>query len=425
MNILIKDARVFCPESMLHLSFQDLHIKDGKLFAIGDTIHAEGALEVDASECIISAGWADLMVNFQEPGFEFKEDLNSGRAAALAGGFTHVGLAPNLFPVTDNQAQVHFLTAGNDSNITKIHPIGAISRATKGQEMTEMYDLFRSGVKLYSDGFKCLQNTELLLKSMQYLQMFDGKLLARLSDPHLSADSQMHEGIISTQLGLKGEPAIAEEIAVQQAIEILKYVGGQLHISHISSKGTLERIAKAKAEGLKLTCDVALPNLIWTHDELLSIHTNYKLSPPLRTEEDQRALKEGVLDGTIDFITASHQPHDQESKQLEFDLADDGIALIESFLPALRLTFSEKELLEIIPVFSSRVRSFMGIDNPQFKVGEQVDYTLFSLDEISSLSKQTAKSKAVNNPFLGVEMKGKVMGCLRDRMKTVFFEQKG
>lgn len=411
MEILIRAAKVIDPSSPHHNSTKDILIQDGVIKKIENHISFDGTV-IEHENLMVSPGWFDMRAHFTDPGKEHKEDLESGSAAAAAGGFTDVLLLPNTDPVTSNKNSISYYLKWNKGADVNLHPAAAVTLGCQGKELTEMIDLYTAGAVAFTDGTEPIWHTDILLKSLQYLQTFDGVLINRPEDRMLTAFGTMHEGQVSTVLGMKGMPELAEEVMIDRDLELLKYAGGKIHFSLISSAGAVERIKKAKAEGLKVTADVDIHHLIFTDESLMDYDTSFKVNPPFRTEKDRLALIKGLEDGTIDAIVSDHQPHDQESKQLEFDLADFGIIGLQTFYPAL-LKALGKKTEECIERITATPRKILGLkENSVVEGGDCL--TLFSPQITWSYNGKTNKSKSVASPFFNQQMKGKVIGIINN-----------
>jgi len=320
MKILLKAVEIRDPCSPFHKKKTNLLINDGVIVEIGEKSYRADHI-ISKKNLKVSIGWFDMRSDFCDPGFEYKEDVFSGRKAAAAGGFTEVLLLPNTNPVIQTKNEVSYILSGNDNQLVSIYPIGAVTEDTKGEELTEMIDLNASGARAFSDGKNPVWHTDILLKSLLYLQKFDGLLINRPEDTMLTRLGSMNEGVNSTILGLRGMPKLGEELMIDRDIKILEYAGGRIHFSNISTEESVNLIRKAKKTGLRLSCDVAAHQLVLDDSALMEFDTNFKVNPPLREEKDLKALKKGLDDGTIDVIVSSHTPQDEENKKLEFDLA--------------------------------------------------------------------------------------------------------
>jgi len=354
-----------------------------------------------------------MRANFNDPGLEHKEDLESGLSAAASGGFTGVALLPNTKPVVESKNEVSYLMSGNLKSVCQVYPMGAVTKGCKGEDFTEILDMHAAGAVAFTDGEHPIWNTDIMLKSLLYLQKIDGLLINRAEDKYLTAFGTMNEGVVSTRLGMKGIPDLAEEIMVRRDIELLKYAGGKVHFSNISTAVALKQIIKAKKNGLNVTCDVAAYNLIFDDSLLVDYDTNYKVNPPLRSKKDVKALLKGVEDGDIDVIVSSHTPQDEESKKLEFDLADFGMLGLQTFLPMILKAHGDK-VEEVIDRFTTMPRKILGVDMPEIKEGEKANLTVFNTDLEWKYDAATNWSKSVNSPWFGKKLKGAVIGTINN-----------
>jgi dihydroorotase len=411
MTISIKNVRIAAKGFNAQTGYH-VFIKDGKIAQLTDKPLATGAdVEVDGTGCWLSPGWCDLRANFCDPGLEHKEDLDSGALAAAEGGFTAVALLSNTEPVLDTKKGISYITAGNQARLTQLYPLGAVSVEAKGEELSEMIDLWKAGAVAFSDGTHPITNSNLILKTLQYLQLFDGLLMNQPVEGSLAKGGQMHEGINSTLLGMKGMPSLAEEMAIARDIRLLQYAGGRIHFSCISTAAGLELIRQAKKEGLAVSCDVAIGQLLFTDEMLFDFDSNYKLNPPLRTESDRQALIEGLKDGTIDAIVSDHQPQDTESKKLEFDLAEFGMINLQTLFAGL-CSLGEFDAALVVEKLSAAPRRILGLPAIELKEGAEANLTLFSMDHQWEFSESINLSKGINSPFFNKTLRGKAMGVI-------------
>jgi dihydroorotase len=419
MKLLIKSAQVLDPQSNFHLSTVDILITDGVIEAISDEIDAEDAEIIEGDHLKVSPGWIDMRSIFYDPGEEHKEDLESGSAVAAAAGFTQVLLLPNNQPVADHKGAISYIKKYGKGELVELLPYASVSVNAEGKELTEMIDLSEAGAVAFTDGLHPIWHTDILLKSLQYLQKFDGLLVNRPEDKMLTAFGHMNEGIVSTGLGLKGMPDLAESVMIERDLALLEYAGGRIHFSTISSKRSVELIRDAKARGLRVTCDVGVNYLKFTDDDLETYDTNYKVNPPYRTEEDRLALIEGVLDATIDVIVSDHNPQDEESKKLEFDLAEFGTNNLVGFWPIINEVFKE-QIDQVIASFTSRPRSILGLD--QVSIGEGLAAHLTVFDEKSDwlFDHQNNLSKSDYSPLFNKEVKGRVKAIVHQGRYRAF-----
>lgn len=413
MQILLKSVKIIDSKSSFHLQQKDILITDGVISKIADRIDATSDSKAfDCDGYSVSIGWFDMNAHFHDPGHEYKEDLFSGMSAASAGGFTDVAILPNTNPPIDTKNQVEYVLSKSSSYPVNLRPISAVTHSCEGKELTEMIDLSEAGAIAFSDGLKPISNTDILLKTLQYLQRFDGLLINRPEDQQLNMFGTMHEGTVSTTLGLKGMPSIAESLMIQRDLKILEYTGGKIHFSNISTAESVELIAEAKSQGLKVSCDVAAHQLVLDDELIEQYDSNYKVNPPLRLKEDRLALVQGVKDGTIDVIVSSHQPHDPECKELEFDLADFGVIGLQTVFPLIREISKESELPELIDKISRTPRVLLGLDIPTIEVNQEAVLTIFDPDMTWVFDSTTNKSKSVNSPFYGKELEGCSVGIV-------------
>ena len=412
MKILIKAAEVFDPESDFNRHVVDLMLENGRITRIGENLNEEGTI-IRGNNLKVSPGWMDLNTSFGDPGYEHKEDLQSGLEAARAGGFTAVALMPNNNPVSQTKNSISYLKANNAHNVTQVYPIGAVTIDTAGENLTEMLDLHYAGAIAFSDGTHPVWHTDIMVKALLYLQKIDALLIQRPEDIWLNKFGTMHEGYASTMLGMKGMPSLAEELMIERDLKLLEYTGGKVHFSKISTARSVELIRTAKKKGLKVTCDVAAYQMGFTAEALVNFETNYKVNPPFRDEEDNDALIGGLKDGTIDAIVSAHQPQDEESKNLEFDLADFGVINLQTVWPQL-LQLKEKVPLDLlIEKVSTNPRKLTGLKVPNIAEGKKANVTLFD-DSEWEFNQKSNFSKANNSPYFKQKLKGKIIASINN-----------
>lgn len=409
-NLYLKGAKVINPSSKFHLKKVNIAVKDGKIDYIGTAAGSPSGKTIEGDELIVTPGWMDMRANFCDPGKEHKEDIYSGLKAAAAGGFTDVVVLPDTNTPIQAKNGIEYLKSRSAGQVTTLHPMAAVTLDLKGEELTEMIDLHTAGAVAFTDGHEPIWNTDILLKTLQYLQPFGGLLINRAEDRWLSKFGVMHEGIESTRLGMRGVPSEAEAIMVERDIRLLEYSGGRIHFSLISSAASLDLIRKAKKAGLKVSCDVAAQQLFFNDTFLSGFDSNYKVSPPFRTEADRKALIKGVKDGTIDAIVSAHEPHDEEAKKLEFDLADFGITGLQTVFPVLNELQKRGELSleESLPALFVGPRALLGLEPVKWEKGTNANFTVADCAAKWVLDKKTNLSKSQNSPFFGKELQGKV-----------------
>ncbi|MDN5215859.1 dihydroorotase [Fulvivirgaceae bacterium BMA12] len=413
MDIVLNSVEIFDKRSPYHGKRKNVHIKNGVITSITSQ-KVKARQTVDAKGLKLSIGWFDVGAHFGDPGFEHKENLESGRSLAEKSGFTGVAVLPNTNPVVQSKNEVSYITSNNKNELIQLYALGAVSANTEGKELTEMIDLHHAGAVGFTDGFNPIWHTDILLKTLQYLQKFDGLLINRAEDRMLTMFGSMHEGTQSTLLGLKGMPGLAEEVMVQRDLRLLDYAGGRIHFSNISTAGSVDLIRKAKKKGLAVTCDVAVHQIAFSDKALEDYDTNFKVNPPFRENGDIKALIKGLKDGTIDLIVSSHCPQDEESKNLEFDLADFGIIGLQTFMSVIKGHYQDLSLEELIQGFTTRPREILGLPLPEIKVGSQADLTLFDPDKKWDYTLESNLSKSRNSPFLGKTLTGKSVGVFNN-----------
>lgn len=419
MNLLIKSAEILDVQSPHHKSKLDIHIVNGAIQQIGKDLHVEADHVLDKGGLKVSAGWVDMRSHFSDPGDEHKEDLQSGSMAAMAAGFTKVLVMPNTKPAVDQKGAVNYLLKHSSGQAVDLLPCASVTRGTEGKELTEILDLENAGAIAFSDGLEPLWHTDIMLKALQYLQKFNGTLINRAEDKMLTAFAHMHEGATSTTMGLKGMPSLSETIMIERDLSLLAYTGGKLHISMVSTSRSVDLIRKAKASGLQVTCDVGVNYLKYADVDLEDYDTNLKVNPPYRTREDMQALKDGVLDGTIDVIVSDHQPQDEESKKLEFDLADFGTNNLPGLWPIIREVF-ENDLATAIEALTSKPRSILNLNEATIKEGANAELTIFDCDSDWILNSESNHSKSTYSPLWGQKLIGKVHGIVNGNSYELF-----
>jgi dihydroorotase len=428
MKILIKGGRLIDPANSRDGLF-DLVIDKRKVLAVekqGQLSEKEinGAEIIDATGLIVAPGFIDMHVHFREPGFEYKETIETGCQSAAAGGFTSVATMPNTDPVNDNRSVTEFiLRKAKETGIVNVYPIGAISQGLKGEQLSEMGDLKDAGVVAFSDDGRPVMNSELMRRAFEYSKMFGLPCIQHSEMLDLAEGGCMNEGVVSTELGLRGMPTEAEDIMVYRDIALLQKTGGRLHVAHISSGNAVDLVRMAKAKGLPVTCEVAPHHFALTEIAVKNYDTNAKMSPPLRVESDLEAIKEGLRDDTIDIIATDHAPHDVVDKQVEFNRACFGIVGLETALP-LTLRLVEEKILslgKVVEKLTSRPAEIFNLDRGTLGVGDIADIVIFDADAEYVVDVSKFKSRSKNSPFNGWKVKGKVIRTLVAG-KTVFSE---
>jgi dihydroorotase len=412
MKVLIKKARIINPASSFHDSVQDIFIDSGIIRNIDGDITSEADKTIEGNDIHVSAGWVDIFANFADPGFEHKETLESGSAAAAAGGFTDVFVIPNTKPVTDSKSQVEYLSRKAGSLPANIHPIGAISKNTEGRDLAEMYDMRNSGAVAFSDGTSPVQSAGLLLKALQYVKAFNGVIIQIPDDKTVGANGLMHEGLVSTRLGLAGKPLMAEELLVARDIKLARYAESKLHFTGVSSPRSLEYIRRAKDAGLNVTCSVTPYHLFFNDEDLQEYDTNLKVYPPLRSVAEQTALQKAVEDGTIDCIATHHMPQEYDSKVLEFEYAKNGMIGLESCYPALKTILPNVSEARWVELLSTNPRKIFGLEQPVITKDANASVTIFEPSGKVNVHERFFRSKSKNSAFIGKTLNGRVLGVV-------------
>ncbi|MDG1276838.1 MAG: dihydroorotase [Algoriphagus sp.] len=400
MSILFRGLRLVNSNGLSQP--KDYVFENGELTPVTNSYSSEFKKEINADGWLLSAGWIDLRCSMGEPGHEYKESIESLADSLVSGGFCAAVIQPNTQPTIQSKGDVEYILNRAKQFTPEFVIQGAVTKDTAGEDFTEILDMnFQSGVKIFGEGVKPLSNGDRFMKVNQYLQKFDGILFDHSYDPLLAIFGQMHEGENSTMLGIKGIPNLAEDVAVQRNIEILKYTGGRVHFQTVSSAKSVDLIRKAKAEGLRVTSDVSIYQLIFSDHDLMDFDPNLKVLPPFRGDLDRKALIEGLKDGTIDAIVSNHQPEDFDSKFMEFDLAHFGMAGLQTFLPALVKLEAELGWVLLIDKITKGPRTILPHQL-------QESWTIFDPECAWTYNEKTNKSLSSNNPWFGKELNGKV-----------------
>ncbi|HEV3251191.1 MAG TPA: dihydroorotase [Puia sp.] len=417
MKILIQQALISDVQSPHHGSVKDILIVDGFIKDIeNSTDIIKHSVEknniIRQNGLCVSPGWIDIFSHFCDPGFEFKETMESGARAAAAGGFTDVLVIPNTQPVIDSKSQVEYIRQKSKSLPVNIWPIGAITKKGEGKELAEMYDMHNSGAVAFGDGLNPVQSSGVLLKALQYIKSFAGVIIQIPDDKTVGADGLMNEGIISTRLGLPGKPMMAEELIIARDIKLARYAESKIHFTGVTSPKSLEYIKRAKDSGVDVSCSVTPYHLFFSDEDMLNYDTNLKVYPPLRTKADMRSLRKSVLDGTVDCIASHHLPHEYDSKVLEFENAKYGMTGLETSYGIIKTILPELNEQKITDLLSVNARKIFGLDKPRLEAGQYCSVTLFNPASSWTLVETEIKSKSKNTPFIGKELKGKVVGII-------------
>ena len=409
MTLLIKGGRVIDPSQKID-DVLDVLVENGVIKQVGKNLVAPaGATTVDAAGCYVTPGLIDMHVHLRDPGLEYKEDIVSGTRAAAAGGFTSVCCMPNTKPVIDSKAIASYIiNKANSEGFCNVFPVGTITQGMGGERLSEMGELKEAGCVAVSDDGKPVKNSELMRRALQYAQGMGILVISHAEELDLVGEGTMNEGFTSTELGLKGIPRVAEDIATAREVMLAEYTGAPVHIAHVSTIGAVRIIREAKARGVKVTCETAPHYFTLTDDAVRGYNTNAKMNPPLREAADVAAIKVGLADGTIDCIATDHAPHHLDEKDVEFNEAMNGVVGLETSLPlALRLvadgTLSLEKMVEKMAVNPSKI---LGLGRGTLKAGAPADITVIDPQLQWTVTEETLQSKSKNSPFLGQEMKG-------------------
>lgn len=417
MQWLLKSVVIVDPRSKHHLKKRDVLVGDGKILDIKSSIKSKDAREISFKGASVSPGWIDLGANLADPGYEYRETIQSGLNALARGGFCGAVVLPGNEPVTDKKAAVEYIINAAQNHAVAVYPAGTISKERKGKQLAEMRDMALSGAMVFTDD-QPINHADLMNRGLEYAKNNGSLLYAIPHDEQLAVNGQMHEGGVSTSLGIPGIPSVAEESRLLRDIEILRYSGGKMHVYGISSKRSVDIIKQAKKDGLQVTASVAAHQLRFSDETMDAFDSNYKVLPPFRTETDRKALIKGVQNGVIDAIHSDHRPHDIEEKDLEFERADFGLSSAETFLGCLIESFKvESETL--VKAAAIAPREILGIDDDIIEIGSPVNLTLFSTEGTTSHNQENWQSASKNSPFFGKDSKGQVFGILRGE-KAIF-----
>jgi len=412
MKFLLKQVQITDPHSPHHRSRKDIFIRDGIITTIAEQIQEEADQVIEAENLYASPGWMDLFSHFCDPGYEFRETLQTGAAAAAAGGFTTVFVIPNTKPVVDAKAAVEYIVQLSKSLPVQVIPLGAITKNAEGKELAEMYDMHNSGAVAFSDGLYPVQAAGILLKALQYIRAFNGVIIQVPDDKTIAPHGLINEGLVSTRLGLPGKPAMAEELMVARDIKLARYAGSKLHFTGISSAKSLEYIKRAKDGGIQVSCSVTAYHLVFCDEDLYSYDTNLKVNPPLRTREDMLALRTAVEDGTVDCIATHHIPQDWDSKTCEFEYAKNGMTGLQTCYSVLKTALPQVPEERWVELLCTRPRTIFGIGVPVIAENNPANITLFQPTGTFHFTREQTKSKSFNSPFTGNQFSGRVAGIV-------------
>ncbi len=394
----------------------DIRIKDGKIEEIGSGLEAKkGEESHDFGGAYVSPGWMDMHVHLREPGYEHKETIKTGCDAAAFGGFTAIACMPNTSPATHTRDVVEFIISKGNETPVDVHPIGCVTKDRAGKSIAEMGDMQKGGAVAFSDDGDPVYDAQVMRVALEYASMLGVPIINHEEDLELSRPGHMNEGAVSTRLGLDGTPGIAEEVMIARDILLAEYTGGHVHVAHISTKEGVELVRQGKAKGIKVTTEVCPHHFDLTDEEIdrQKFNTNFKMHPPLRTQEDVDAMIEGLVDGTIDVICTDHAPHAIEEKEVEFIYAPNGIIGLETSwaITNMKLLQTGKlDLQQLVDKMSDSPRSILNLPELRIEEGAEANLTFFNTDEKWIFDEKNVRSKSRNSPYLNEELTGRAVG---------------
>ncbi|MGA9649311.1 dihydroorotase [Pedobacter sp.] len=407
MNLLVQHVIIADAQSKFNKQQCDVRIEGGKIKSIGKLSPEKNETVFDAEGAFLSPGFFDLNCVAGDPGFETKEDIETLTAAAKAGGFTGLALLPQASPVVQSKSQVEYIINKAKNNLVDVLPVGAISQNREAKELAELFDMQRAGAIAFSDGDRAIQDDGFMSRALQYAKGFDALLMVYPENKSIAGKAQITESKNSVLLGMKGLPPLAEEMHIARDIFLATYNETKIHISNISTAGSVALIRKAKKDGVQISCDVTAHHLVFTEELLVDFDSNYKVKPPLRSKADIKALIVGLKDGTIDAITSQHRPEEIEFKNVEFEIAHYGIIALQTVLPLLIKAGLDLNL--IVEKLSINPRKLLNLNSPIIEEGFEANFTVFATDKKWLYNSNTNYSKSANNPLLGTELTGKVI----------------
>jgi dihydroorotase len=421
MSYLLKNVKVIDPNSPHNRKTVDIFIEHGVIAEIGANVKGDrNARVVEQENLFVSPGWFDMQANFCDPGYEYKEDLQSGMRAAAQGGFTGVCLAPATNPPVQSKSQVEYILTACRNSVVDVYPAGALTQNCEGREMTEMYDMKQAGAVAFSDFKNSVKDSGLLVRLLQYAENTGTLVIAHCEEKSLTAGGQMNEGDVSTHMGLKGMPGLAEELMVQRNINLLAYAGGRMHIPTLSTKAGADTVKQAKGKGLQVSAGIAAHQLLLNDEHLEEFDTNFKTNPPLRDKAETEALKRAVVNDAIDVIVSEHCPEDVENKDVEFDHASFGIIALETAYAAANTALHDKtDVYQMIEKLSINPRRILGLPVPVIKEGEKANLTIFNPKLEWEFSEKHIASKSRNTPFIGKRFIGKAVAVVNNSKMVV------
>ncbi|MFV0607352.1 MAG: dihydroorotase [Niabella sp.] len=415
MNTLIKNAVIIDPNSKYNGQIADILISKGVITTIGKNLNVKANQIIEQKGLHVSPGWMDIFADFADPGYEYRETLESGANAAAAGGFTDVCVIPNTQPAIDQKSVVEYIIQKGKSLPITVHPLGCITRKCEGTELAEMYDMKMSGAVAFTDGTKPVQSAGVMVKALQYVKPFNGVVIQLPDDRSISPGGLVNEGIPSTRLGLPGRPEIAEEILIHRDIKLNEYAGSHIHFTGISTQQSVKAVKDARSRKINISCSATPYHLFFCDEDLATYDTNLKVNPPLRNSKDRKALQKAVMEGLVDCITSHHTPYNNDHKVVEFEAAKNGMIGLQTAYAVINTVLNGISQEKIVELMAINPRKILGLAIPSIQEGNEASLTLFNPAQKWGLQKKDILSLSSNSPFTGIELTGKPVGIFHKK----------
>jgi dihydroorotase len=414
--LYLKNVTIIDPSSDWHRKKVSILIENGKISDISDKDNPGGADIIEGEGLFVSSGWVDLRASFYDPGYEYKEDINSGTEAAAYGGFTGVAILPETNPVIATKSSVEYILRKAGDKIVDVYPLASVTTNKSQEDLTEMFDVVEAGASGFSSGHKSINDDGFLLRAMEYSGMTGVPIMVRPENISISAKGMVNEGIVSVKLGLKGIPDIAEETDINTLISLCEYTSQPIHISCVSTKSGMQLIEKAVAKKLPVTADVSIHHLYFEEEDVQMFDTNLKLRPPLRTRKDREYLRSAVLKNEFVTVSSDHNPHEEDKKKCEFEIAAFGAISLQTVFPQLIEIYGNEVMDSIVEILTRRSRKVLKISYDGINIGSNANITVFDPAKKWVLNDETNKSKSKNSPMWGKPMIGKAVVLINKGM---------